>query len=396
VLFVDDEEKARKYFALAMAGDFDVKTAGSAAEALDILARHAQHIAIIVSDQRMPEQTGVELLKTVREHYPHIVRLLTTAYTEIEDAIEAINRGEILRYIQKPWDINTLKAELKHAQNYFQLRTERDELLKEKLSVKHSMIQIERISHLLLFAEAIPHVNFAGRAMRRYIDQLVSHRPSASTDPLPLMLDLWSQTLADTVRMKHFVRRVTDALAAILPNAGSENEFSTQLDLPALRDLLQECASVAGPSLQIQIADDSQAPPGGFSVDGPLFRLMLIKLFSVILSRNVSSVTVRLSATGTQSHTGLQMIFEIGAIDFSLLHAILSGPVTQEIPAACADLLLVFLVCVHHGGSVESGPRGGSGGIVLSLPTDPREAVLPADNPHWHANMLATFEPELQ
>ena len=121
-----------------MAADFDVKTAGSAAEALAILAEHAGEIAIVVSDQRMPEKTGVELLKEVREYYPEIVRLLTTAYTDLEDAIEAINRGEILRYIQKPWDLNTLKSELKHALNYFHLRSERDALLKEKLSVRQS------------------------------------------------------------------------------------------------------------------------------------------------------------------------------------------------------------------------------------------------------------------
>jgi CheY-like chemotaxis protein len=400
VLFVDDEEKARKYFALALAGDFDVKTAGSAADALAVLAENAGRVAVIVSDQRMPETTGVELLKTVRERYPDIVRLLTTAYTDLEDAIEAINRGEILRYIQKPWDINTLKTELKHALNYFQLRRERDELLQEKLSVRQSMVQIERISQLLLFAEAIPHLRFTGHSMRCYIDQLRfierSGRSASAPAPASPLLDVWSQTLAETLRMRQFIRTVVDELSAYLPAAGTGgNKFDTLLDLPALHRLIQECAHEAAPSLQVQIADDPQTPAGPINVDAAIFRLTLVKLLAVIHAGCTGNIVARLSATGTPPNTGLQLLLEIGEADFATLHALLSGPVKREIPASCANLLLAFLGCVHHGGSLEIGAHAGGGSAVLSLPSRPLEATLAADDRNWHEDVLATFEPEI-
>lgn len=399
MLFVDDEEKARKYFALAMAGDFDVKTAGSAAEALELLGQQASQIAIIVSDQRMPGKSGVELLKTVRDYYPHIVRLLTTAYTDLEDAIEAINRGEILRYIQKPWDINTLKAELKQAMHYFQVRHERDNLLEEKLSVKQRMVQIERITHLVLIAQAIPCLRFTGHAIRRYIDQLVSGRSLSSgtsvSDVSP-GLDLWSQTLAETARMQEFVQTITKALDGHLP---SRTEFTTQLDFPALQRLLQESTGVSAASRQLHLAATVPDPVFAMSVDGPLFGLMLVKLFAVVHSLDSNNptlaVTISLDAAGTRPAAVVQMAFECMETDFSPLQEILTGPVTGPIPPLCSDLLIVFLVCLHHGGSLKISSQAERGGFVLNLPTNPLLATMAPDPPEWHENILATFEPEI-
>lgn len=398
MLFVDDEEKARKYFALAMASDFNVRTAGSAAEALDILGQHAGQIAIIVSDQRMPGKSGVELLKTVREYYPHIVRLLTTAYTDLDDAIEAINRGEILRYIQKPWDINTLKAELKQAMNYFQLRNERDSLLEEKLSVRQRMVQIDRITQLLLIAEAMPSLRFAAHAVRRYLE-LVTNTSLASGASAPAdspYLDLWSQTLAESARMLHFIKTINAELGGHLP---ARTEFNTQLDFPALHSLLQESARESAATLQIPMAGNPQHPAPGFNVDRPLFRLMLVKLFAIIqsLGGNNQTVTARISteAAGSDPATALHMSFEFAAMDFSPLQEILTSPVTREIPPPCSDLFVAFLACLHHGGSLEIHAKPRSSEIVLRLPTNPLPASLAAEKPNWHEDILATFEPDI-
>lgn len=390
VLFVDDEEKARKYFALAMADAFDVKTAGNADEALAILAEHAAQIAIVISDQRMPATSGVQLLKTVREQYPHIVRLLTTAYTDIEDAIAAINRGEILRYIQKPWDIGTLRAELKHAMNYFQLRSERDALLEEKLSVRQSLVQVERLSQLLVFAETLSFLRFSGQAMRRYIDEALGTAPPAAstTAQSAHILDLWSQTLAETGRMQQFVGTVS----AKLHGCGvSTQQFADAVDAAALCKLIQDGASAASPALAVTVGA-TQMPEGGVRVDGPLFRMMLNKLLAALQAGNATSVMVSFSATGSPSHSGLQLVFDVAGIDLTAMHTLLGGPVGTRIPALCADLLLVFLACAHHGGSVELGRDEGGGSIVLSLPANPRDALLPADSPYWHEKVLTTFE----
>ncbi len=134
ILFVDDEEQTVKYFSRAFSKEFTIYTASSAKEGMAILEEYADRIAILVTDQRMPEARGVELLKYARREYPNITRILTTAYTDLEDAIEAVNSGEILRYITKPWDLNALLLELRQSMQFFLLRRERDELMREKLS----------------------------------------------------------------------------------------------------------------------------------------------------------------------------------------------------------------------------------------------------------------------
>ena len=83
----------------------------------------------------MPGEYGNELLRYARERYPHIVRILTTAYSELDQTVEAVNQGQIHRYIKKPWDITALRMELKQALELSGLRRERDQLVREKLMV---------------------------------------------------------------------------------------------------------------------------------------------------------------------------------------------------------------------------------------------------------------------
>ena len=90
ILFVDDEPTAVKYFQRAIASLAPVITAGSVEDGIQLLDKHAASLAVLVSDQRMPGRFGNELLRYARENYPHMVRILTTAYSEIEYTVDAI------------------------------------------------------------------------------------------------------------------------------------------------------------------------------------------------------------------------------------------------------------------------------------------------------------------
>ncbi len=132
VLFVDDEAKARKYFEQLFSPVFRIIAAASVQEAISLLKQHEQDIGILVTDQRMPIQNGVDLLKYASKHHPLIVRLLTTAYAKIEDAIDCVNQGEIFRYIVKPWDIDAVRNHLTSAMEKFLDNEEQRQLLAEK------------------------------------------------------------------------------------------------------------------------------------------------------------------------------------------------------------------------------------------------------------------------
>ncbi len=155
VLFVDDEEMTRKTFERIASQEFPVLLAGNVAEAKDVLQRQGDQIGVLLTDQRMPGGLGVELLEYARDEHPTIVRMLTTAYSELEDAIAAVNRGEIIRYIEKPWsNIDALLIDLRVAMRFHLLESSNQELMSEKMSAKARGARIERIQVLAALAAA--------------------------------------------------------------------------------------------------------------------------------------------------------------------------------------------------------------------------------------------------
>lgn len=115
VLYVDDEALARKYFASAIESDYTVLTSLSVSGALDVLAATRGAVDIIVTDYRMPGQNGVELLRRVREEYPHIVSILLTAYADKEVLLDTVNRGEVFRILEKPLQREQVRGVLREA-----------------------------------------------------------------------------------------------------------------------------------------------------------------------------------------------------------------------------------------------------------------------------------------
>lgn len=150
ILYVDDEAMALKYFERLVSPLAPVLTALSVTEGKAVLEQRGGEIAVLVSDQRMPGARGNELLRYAREHHPAVVRMLTTAYSELGEAIEAINSGEIYRYITKPWDLESLHADLRNALELAVLRGERDSLLREKMLLQQQQLLGHRAGQLVL------------------------------------------------------------------------------------------------------------------------------------------------------------------------------------------------------------------------------------------------------
>ncbi len=104
VLFVDDEERLLNSLKRGFLDEpYNTIFANSGKEALEILEKKDVHV--LVTDMRMPEMGGLELLKIVKEKYPHIVRMVLSGYTQVGTLLTAINQGEIYKYITKPWKL---------------------------------------------------------------------------------------------------------------------------------------------------------------------------------------------------------------------------------------------------------------------------------------------------
>jgi two-component system NtrC family sensor kinase len=174
VLFVDDDEANLIVCEAACAGDFEVLTATSAEAAMAHMRR--EEVGVIIADQRMPGTSGVELLERVRIEYPDTVRLLITAYSDVQAAVAAINRGRVRRYLRKPWEPDELRAELGDALDVYSMS--------RKLSALEVRLrETERVYALGVVAASIAHemknpmmwvtnsLSFAQKELRRLAEQ---------------------------------------------------------------------------------------------------------------------------------------------------------------------------------------------------------------------------------
>lgn len=123
VLYVDDEEINLVNFRETLCDEFEIFTAGSGKEALALLEREGE-MALVVSDQRMPVMSGIELLTEIRTAYPDTIRMIISAYTEIYELIEAINKAEVYRYFVKPWQADSLRLTIGNAVGTYALGQE--------------------------------------------------------------------------------------------------------------------------------------------------------------------------------------------------------------------------------------------------------------------------------
>ncbi|MBD2385782.1 response regulator [Cylindrospermum sp. FACHB-282] len=129
ILVVDDEPDNLDLLYRTFRRDFQVLKADSGINALEVLAAEGE-VAVIISDQRMPEMKGTEFLSKTVPQFPDTVRIILTGFTDIEDLVEAINAGQVYKYITKPWDPGELKAVVQRAAETYDLLKQRTEELR--------------------------------------------------------------------------------------------------------------------------------------------------------------------------------------------------------------------------------------------------------------------------
>jgi response regulator RpfG family c-di-GMP phosphodiesterase len=138
VLYVDDEENNLIAFKATFRRYFSVFIALSAIEAEVILSQNNIHV--LITDQRMPGTLGTELLAKAAKDYPHQTRILLTGYSDIEALKDAVNKGQIFRYLQKPWNEEELKTTIEDSYHVYNIKKEQKEL-NEKLILTNEQLE---------------------------------------------------------------------------------------------------------------------------------------------------------------------------------------------------------------------------------------------------------------
>lgn len=138
ILYVDDEANNLVSFKAAFRMKYNVYTAISGEEAIKVL--NTNPVNIIITDQRMPQMTGVEFLETILGDHPDPMRILLTGYADMNAVVDAVNKGKIFHYLTKPWNEEELDMTIKRAYDvYKQKMEERD--TSEKLTISNEQLE---------------------------------------------------------------------------------------------------------------------------------------------------------------------------------------------------------------------------------------------------------------
>ncbi|MEM9213912.1 MAG: response regulator [Cyanobacteria bacterium P01_F01_bin.150] len=146
ILVVDDEPDNLALLYRTFRREFQILQASSGLEALDVLTNEGE-VAVIISDQRMPEMKGTEFLSKTVPQFPDTIRIILTGFTDVEDLVDAINSGQVYKYITKPWDPGELKDVVKHAtETYALLRQRAHELdrAQQQASLLNALVNAPR------------------------------------------------------------------------------------------------------------------------------------------------------------------------------------------------------------------------------------------------------------
>jgi signal transduction histidine kinase len=237
ILYVDDDVANLTVLQAACAEEFDVITSPSAEIALEIMRQ--REIAVLLVDQRMPGMSGVELFEAVRDLYPDTVRILITAYSDLSDAIAAINRGQIRGYLRKPWEPDNLKASLREGLEVYETRRKIREL-------ERRLLETERVYSLGVVAAGVAHelrnplaalqttLEVTEMRLVGLMDALASERPAREH------LDSVKKLVEQVIRAKQSVGQITEITSSIELSHRRRDEVKTT-DMQEVTNLTLRC-----------------------------------------------------------------------------------------------------------------------------------------------------------
>jgi len=228
VLFVDDEELLLATFARQFRRDFTIFTANNGKDALELLRSHPE-IALILTDQRMPGMTGVELLREAMKIVPELVRILITAYTDMDVVIEAINTGHVYRYVNKPYNEDELRSSVMQGiERYFLIR-ERDRLYAEKIETLKKISRTNRLTAIGILAAGLAHeINNPLVAISTFLQML----PEKLKEPQDA--DYWTSFYSVSVKEVDRIRSLIGQLLNYSKTGQKEGLELCEVDLNAL------------------------------------------------------------------------------------------------------------------------------------------------------------------
>jgi two-component system probable response regulator PhcQ len=369
ILYVDDEEKSLKYFARAFDEEFRIFTAPSAQEGLKLLEEHKDEIGVLMTDQRMPGEKGTWLLEKARQLRPRIIRILATAYADMDAAIAAVNTGAIYKYITKPWDPPQLETTLKRGLEFFIVQRERDQLFREKMSVLHNIMITDRVISLGLLAAGLSHhIRNSLVAVKTFLDLAPAKLKEENIDLNGLRNpSFWKDYYHNVQGQIDRINSMLKDLYTVSEHRMTEFKDSVRLEEVVETALTPLRSSLAAKSLQLENQIPRELP--NLTVN----RLKFQRLFELLLRDQIVSLpagavlTLKARALDPDAPSGpgveIQVIDNGPGLPQEALRLVFDPfALRADSPLEYGiNLMGVYFIVHHHGGRIEAQSQEGHG-----------------------------------
>lgn len=387
VLYVDDEEKALHYFKQMFEDEFVIHTAPNAAEGYRILEQYGTKIGVLLTDQRMPGESGIELMDRARKLHPNLVRILITAFTDYQTAVKAVNEGRAYRYLHKPLDPEQLATVIRQGMEYYVTLQERETLLTENAETIRTTLMADRVAGMGIMAEGLNHhLRNALTVVRAFIDLA----------PMKLMEEIDARPPRDPnfwVETQHQAQAQIERIQTLLNHLAHASHArkltrETRISLPVLLD---EILGMYLPHFQekrIQVDFDlsPDLPPLMVHEERfrQLWRLLFIEEITHLHPGDRVVIEARTECDATGQEQAVMVLRDSGAWAAQDRAANLFDPffTRSRKPDDFGVNMMACYVTLHlHGGSIEArrlDPQGLE--LTMRLPLDPKQNTQDADD----------------
>ena len=374
LLAVDDDEGNLVVLEELLMDDYDLTVTTSPHEALELIK--SQEFDMVISDQRMPDITGVELLHEVRQRYPNTVRIIVSAYSDAKAMLQAINVGEVYRFILKPWDQDEVTAIVKQGLEYrlslLVIRKLVETLHHRNRQLDSTVTELKETQGKLVHSARLATV---GQLTSSIVRELKNHVTGVQVLKEAIEEAEVPEELTEYVRVGAYSAQALFDLIGGLNAFAGQGSWKLKKARCSFNRLVEEAMGIVRLDTRIETVKLSLVPDHGLPfavIDCEKIRQVVVNLVLNALDASAKGGKIEVSTKAVGTAIEL-MVRDSGAgIPKEMLERIQNPFVSTRKDALGLGLMVCRQVVEAHGGSMAIDSREGTGTVVrVRIPSEP-------------------------
>jgi len=374
ILYIDDEVKSLKYFEAIFGNLAPIYLAKNPEEGFAIFGESHERIGIVVSDKRMPNESGLDLLKRIRAVDPRPLRFLVTAFSDLDVAVDSLNDGLLYSYLTKPWDPHELENRLAKALSHFTMAREREQLIHDKSDAVQQLMMADKAASIGILSTGLNHhLRNALTVLRTFYD-LLPYQLEEELDGEPKDVVFWRDYYLE-------VGGQIDRMTSILTNLSEGTKVSglkmqEGIHLPEVLSQAGDMVLEKSPDISFTIEAVTEIPllVGDMQKLAQMARFLFEESRSTLRKGGVIEIQLATVDSGATIET---TFIDSGELIPEADLERLFDPffVRQSKPEELGtNLMACYLTVYHHGGTIRAERTAdGRNAVIFTLPVVPVE-----------------------